>query len=87
MTTEYTPYYYSNEQSRNEIDFLIQVNSDIVPIEVKAEENVYSKSLRAFMDKFKSEYAIRFSMNNYIKQNKIINIPLWNVSGIDRTSM
>lgn len=87
LTTEYTPYYYSNEQSRNEIDFLIQVNSDIVPIEVKAEENVYSKSLRAFMDKFKSEYAIRFSMNNYIKQNKIINIPLWNVSGIDKTSM
>ena len=87
LTTEYTPYYYSNEQSRNEIDFLIQVNSDIVPIEVKAEENVHSKSLRAFMDKFKSEYAIRFSMNNYIKQNKIINIPLWNVSGIDKTSM
>ena len=87
LTTEYTPYYYSNEQSRNEIDFLIQVNSDIVPIEVKTEENVHSKSLRAFMDKFKSEYAIRFSMNNYIKQNKIINIPLWNVSGIDKTSM
>lgn len=87
LTTEYTPYYYSNEQSRNEIDFLIQMNSDIVPIEVKAEENVHSKSLRAFMDKFKSEYAIRFSMNNYIKQNKIINIPLWNVSGINKISM
>ncbi len=79
---EYTPYYYSNEKSKNEIDFLIQDGKDVIPIEVKAEENLKSKSLRAFVEKFKFEKAIRFSMNNYRKQDYLTNIPLWNVEGI-----
>lgn len=81
-TTEYIPYYYSNVQSRNEIDFLIQIKDDVIPIEVKAEENLKSKSLRAFVDKFKSNHAVRISMNNYREQEWLTNIPLWNVSGI-----
>lgn len=81
-TTEYIPYYYSNVQSRNEIDFLIQIKDDVIPIEVKAEENLKSKSLRAFVDKFKPNHAVRISMNNYREQEWLTNIPLWNVSGI-----
>ena len=79
---KYTPYYYSNEKSRNEIDFLIQRGSEVVPIEVKAEENLKSKSLKAFVDKFGITEAIRFSMNNHRRQDWLENIPLWNVCGI-----
>lgn len=81
-TTQYIPYYYSNVKSRNEIDFLLQIKSKVIPIEVKAEENLRSKSLKAYVDKFEPVYAIRTSMSNYRKQDWLINIPLWGVSGI-----
>ena len=81
-TTAYVPYYYSNVKSRNEIDFLIQIKGAVIPIEVKAEENLQSKSLKAYVDKFKPEYAIRTSMKDYREQDWLINMPLWCVSGL-----
>lgn len=80
--TAYVPYYYSNVKSRNEIDFLIQIKGAVIPIEVKAEENPQSKSLKAYVDKFKPEYAIRTSMKDYREQDWLINMPLWCVSGL-----
>lgn len=80
--TSYTPYYYSGEKSTYEVDFLIQKGKFIVPLEVKAEENVKAKSLRFFVDKFNSEYAVRTSMSNYRKEEWLTNIPLWAVSGV-----
>ena len=85
--TEYVPYYYSNEKSRNEIDFLLQIKSAIVPVEVKAEENLRSKSLKAFVDKFEPEKAVRFSMSSYREQDWLTNIPLWNVPGIKNPAL
>jgi hypothetical protein len=76
-TTSYTPYYYSNERSRNEIDFLLQIGSDVIPVEVKAEENLQSKSLKAYMDKFQPAYAIRISMRDYREQDRLVNMPLY----------
>ena len=81
-TTSYIPYYYSNVKSRNEIDFLIQIKGAVIPIEVKAEENLQSKSLKAYVDKYKPAYAVRTSMKDYRKQNWLINLPLWCVSGL-----
>ncbi len=75
--TEYTPYYYSETKSEGEIDFLIQKGTDIVPIEVKAEENLKAKSLRVYCDKFKPETAIRTSMSNYREQEWMVNVPLY----------
>ena len=80
--TSYTLYYYSGEKSTYEVDFLIQKGKLIVPLEVKAEENVKAKSLRFFVDKFNSEYAVRTSMSNYRKEEWLTNIPLWAVSGV-----
>ena len=80
--TSYTPYYYSGKKSTYEVDFLIQKGKLIVPLEVKAEENVKAKSLRFFVDKFNSEYAVRTSMSNYRKEEWLTNIPLWAVSGV-----
>ena len=79
---KYTPYYYSNDNSTNEIDFLIQQGMDVVPIEVKAEENLRSKSLKAFVEKFNIPKAVRFSMSPFKKQDWLTNIPLWNICGI-----
>lgn len=50
--TPYTPYYYGTEKATFEQDFLIQKDVDIVPIEVKAETNIRSQSLKAYCDKF-----------------------------------
>lgn len=81
-TTAYTPYFYSGEKSTYEMDFLIQKGSAIVPIEVKAEENLKAKSLKVYCEKFAPEYAVRTSMSKYRNQDWMINIPLWAVSGI-----
>jgi len=78
--TEYTPYYYAESKSEGEIDFLIQKGSDIVPIEVKAEENLKAKSLKVYCDKFHPNLAIRTSMSDYREQDWMINMPLWLVS-------
>lgn len=48
-----------------------------IPIEVKAEENLHAKSLKAFCDKFKPEMAIRSSMSDYREQEWMINVPLY----------
>jgi len=81
-STQYTPYYYSGDKSIYETDFLIQKNRDIIPIEVKSEENTKSKRLKAFYEKFNPKYAIRLSASDYINQEWLKNIPLWAVEGI-----
>ena len=49
---------------------------------VYSKENLQSKSLKAYVDKFKPEYAIRTSMKDYREQDWLINMPLWCVSGL-----
>ena len=70
-------YYYSSDNSRGEIDFLIQHHDHIVPIEVKAEENLRSKSLRAFKQKHPDVDALRISMSDYRRQDWMTNLPLY----------
>ena len=70
-------YYYSTENSSGEIDFVIQQEMLCVPIEVKAEENLRARSLRAFCNKYKPEIAIRSSMSNYREQDWMVNVPLY----------
>lgn len=70
-------YYYSTENSSGEIDFVIQQEMRCIPIEVKAEENLRARSLRAFCEKYKPEIAIRTSMSNYREQDWMINVPLY----------
>lgn len=79
-STDYTPYYYSGEKSTYETDFLIQKGKSVLPIEVKAEENLKSKSLRVYYEKFSPDYAIRTSMSGMKDQGWMRNYPLWAVS-------
>lgn len=72
-------FYWSNETSRAEIDFVIQIKSDVVPVEVKAERNLQAKSLKVYMEKFKPNYAIRTSMADYKKTDNLIDLPLYGI--------
>lgn len=69
---------------RNEIDFVIQTNNEIVPIEVKASKSTNNSSLTKFNQKFGNEVSIRFSLNNLTKNGKILNIPLFLVEYVDK---
>ena len=77
----YTPYYFSTS-SHTEIDFLIQKEGEVVPVEVKAEENLRAKSLRAYCEKYHPRYAVRISMANYRQQDWLLNLPLYAVENL-----
>lgn len=76
------PYYYSATNSQGEIDFVVQGKTSVIPIEVKAEENLRAKSLKAFCDKYSPKFAVRTSMSDYRKQDWMTNIPLYNIDRI-----
>ena len=70
-------YYFSANNSRIEIDFLIQYDGRVIPTEVKAEENVKAKSLKTYVEKHPFLRALRCSMKPYVNQGWMENIPLW----------
>lgn len=78
-----TPYYYSANDSKAEIDFIIQKEATIIPIEVKAEENVHSKSLRTYIDKYPQLKGMRLSMLPFQDQGWMANYPLYSINFID----
>lgn len=80
--TEYVPYYFTETKSEGEIDFLIQKGMDIIPVEVKAEENLRAKSLKCFCEKYEPREAIRTSMSDYKQQDWLTNIPLWAIAAL-----
>lgn len=75
-------YYWSAENSSGEIDFLVQTDHKIIPIEVKAEENLRAKSLRMFVKANEGLHGIRLSMSDYREQEWMTNYPLYAASCI-----
>ena len=75
-------YYYTNERGGCEIDFLVDDGQRVIPIEVKAEENLRAKSLRAFCEKYHPKHAVRTSMSDFREQDWMTNIPLYNIDRI-----
>jgi hypothetical protein len=76
-SVEQSIFYYSKENSPLEIDFMIQQGASIVPIEVKAEENLKSKSLSVFLQQNENMHGVRFSMSPYREQERMTNVPLY----------
>lgn len=76
-------FYWSAEKGTGELDFLIQMDDKIVPIEVKAEENLQAKSLRSFVQKYDMKYAVRTSMSDYREQDWMVNYPLYDVGSLN----
>lgn len=82
LIIKHGPFYYSKANSRQEIDFLIQENGEVIPIEVKAEENLRAKSLHMFVEEFGSPKAYRVSMSDYRDEGWLTNLPLYAVDGL-----
>lgn len=74
-----TPYYWSAPHSSGEIDFIVQLDGDVIPIEVKAEENLRAKSLGIFCRENSLTNAVRFSLSGYRRESWFTNIPLYAV--------
>jgi len=71
-----TPFYWSSP-GRAEVDFVFKHESDIFPLEVKAEENLQSKSLKVYSERFNPPVSLRTSMKDYHRESWLINIPLY----------
>ncbi len=70
-------FYFDSEKTKLELDFLIQREATLVPIEVKAEENLRSKSLSQFHKDHPDSDPLRLSMSGYREQENLTNIPLY----------
>lgn len=79
LVHQFELYYWSADKATAELDYLIQKNQDIIPIEVKAEENLKAKSLKVFEEKYQTQNATRFSMSLYRKEDWLENIPLYGI--------
>jgi predicted AAA+ superfamily ATPase len=71
------PFYWSSPSSQNEIDFVVDLMGGAVPIEVKAGENLRSKSLKAIRDRFDTPVSVRTSLSGYRDEGWLTNVPLW----------
>ncbi|MDR2571383.1 MAG: DUF4143 domain-containing protein, partial [Oscillospiraceae bacterium] len=71
-------YYWSSERTA-EVDFVFKHDINIYPLEVKAEENLHSKSLKVYKEKFKPELVLRTSMRDYREDGWLTNIPLYGI--------
>jgi predicted AAA+ superfamily ATPase len=76
VAKEITPFYWSS-QGKAEVDFVFKHGSEIFPLEVKAEENLQSKSLKVYREKFDPPVSLRASMKDYRKESWLINISLY----------
>lgn len=77
-------FYWSAERATAELDFLVQLGINVVPIEVKSEENLQAKSLKTFVEKYNTKVNVRTSMSDYRKEDWLINIPLYNIGNIEK---
>ncbi|MDR0618738.1 MAG: ATP-binding protein [Bacteroidales bacterium] len=69
--------YWANDRSTAEVDFVIQANGEITPIEVKAAENLQSKSFKFFYEKYKPKNAVRTSLSDFRQESWMTNVPLY----------
>ena len=82
VSSGFEPFYWSSPTSSNELDFVIDCFDKAVPLEVKANENLKSKSLKAASEKFSISACIRTSLSGYRDEGWLINVPLWAIGSI-----
>jgi predicted AAA+ superfamily ATPase len=70
------PYYWKSGNEA-EVDFIVQYKNTIIPIEVKSDQNIRSRSLSVYREKYNPEISIRFSLRNLKKEEGLINLPLF----------
>lgn len=75
-------FYYTNDRSSCEIDFVIDTGEKIIPLEVKSETNLKAKSLKSYKERFSPETSMRISMADYKDEGWLINLPLYAIECI-----
>lgn len=75
-------YYYTNDRSSCEVDFVIDDGGQIIPVEAKAEANLRAKSLKTFRERFHPQVSVRTSMADYKKEEGLVNLPLYAIEEI-----
>ena len=70
-------YYWTADRGTAEVDFVIDTGNDVIPVEVKAEQNLQAKSLKVYREKFQPRVSIRTSMADYKREDWLLNLPLW----------
>ena len=80
------PHYWSRLNPSYEVDFVVQHENDIIPIEVKSDTNIKSRSLKKYAEIFSSQtkLRVRFSMSNLRLDNGVLNIPLFMADMADK---
>lgn len=81
---DFSPTYWSSDTGTAETDFCVEFQGKVLPIEVKAGENLRSKSLRVACEKFGLEKAMRTSLSPYRDDGWLVNVPLWAVGQFDQ---
>jgi len=79
LVSNYDLNYWTANNATAELDFIIQKDQELIPIEVKAEENLKAKSLTVFEEKYKTANATKISMSPYRKESWLENIPLYSI--------
>ena len=77
-------YYYTNDRNSCEVDFVVDTGKDVIPVEVKAEVNLKSKSLKMYRERFSPNMSIRTSLADYKKEDWLINLPLYAIEEITK---
>lgn len=72
-------YYWTADRGTAEVDFVIDNGNDVIPVEVKAEQNLQAKSLKVYREKFQPKLSIRTSMADYKREEWLLNLPLWTI--------
>jgi predicted AAA+ superfamily ATPase len=80
------PHYWSADAGTAEVDFIIQKGAEVIPVEVKAAENLQSKSLKSYCQKYSPKTAIRTSLSDYREEDWLVNLPLYAIGSLTVTS-
>ena len=76
------PYYWSPDNAKAEIEFLIQGEADVYPLEAKAETNLRAASLKSYFDRYTPSFELRVSMQKRTSGVRIEDIPLYGIPAI-----
>ena len=75
-------FYWDPDTGHAQVDFVLQVRDEIIPLEVKAEQNLKAKSLKVFSDRYHPRYMFRASLEKFFSGDNVTDIPLYAVSKI-----
>ena len=76
------PFFWAAPGSQAEVDFLVESDGGVVPVEAKAERNLRAKSLRVFRDRFAPTLSVRTSLSAYERQDGLVNLPLYAIGSL-----